>query len=91
MPTNSFVLQSEIERLTGFGVEKLRKWRQRFGFPSAEHGVDGRAIYSRESVDRLPSISKWLLEDDSYKFVLFLYLMDLERFDSQNFWIKFGV
>ena len=58
MPTNSFVLQSEIERLTGFGVEKLRKWRQRFGFPSAEHGVDGRAIYSRESVDRLLVIKR---------------------------------
>jgi hypothetical protein len=58
MPTNSFVLQSEIERLTGFGVEKLRKWRQRFGFPLAEHGADGRAIYSRESVDRLLVIKR---------------------------------
>ena len=58
MPTNSFVLQSEIERLTGFGVDKLRKWRQRFGFPSVEHAVDGRAIYSRESVDRLLVIKR---------------------------------
>ena len=51
MPKSDFVLQSEIERITGFSIEKLRKWRQRFGFPLAEYQVDGRAIYSRESVD----------------------------------------
>jgi methanogenic corrinoid protein MtbC1 len=60
MPENDFVLQSEIERITGFGIEKLRKWRQRFGFPLAEYEVDGRAIYSRESVDRLLVIKRLL-------------------------------
>jgi len=58
MPNKAFVLQSEIERLTGFGIEQLRKWRQRFGFPSAQYEVDGRAIYSRESVDRLLVIKR---------------------------------
>ena len=58
MPKNAFVLQSEIERLTGFGIEQLRKWRQRFGFPLAQYEVDGRAIYSRESVDRLLVIKR---------------------------------
>jgi len=60
MPENAFVLQSEIERLTGFGIEQLRKWRQRFGFPPAQYGVNGRAIYSRESVDRLLVIKRLL-------------------------------
>ena len=102
MPTNSFVLQSEIERLTGFGVEKLRKWRQRFGFPSAEHGVDGRAIYSRESVDRLLVIKR-LIEagfrpgqvvantaDENLKIFADLNLSksDVERSESTNDFIS---
>jgi hypothetical protein len=57
MPQSPFVLQSEIERKTGFGIEQLRKWRQRFGFPPAQYEVSGRAIYSRDSVDRLLVIS----------------------------------
>jgi len=61
MPQSPFVLQSEIERKTGFGIEQLRKWRQRFGFPPAQYEVSGRAIYSRDSVDRLLVI-KHLLE-----------------------------
>ena len=65
MPKNTFVLQSEIERLTGFGIEQLRKWRQRFGFPLAQYEVDGRAIYSRESVDRLLVIKR--LIDAGYR------------------------
>jgi len=60
MLKSDFVLQSEIERITGFSIEKLRKWRQRFGFPLAEYQVDGRAIYSRESVDRLLVIKRLL-------------------------------
>ena len=60
MPNNAFVLQSEIERLTGFGVEQLRKWRQRFGFPPAQYGPNGGLIYSRESVDRLTVIKRLL-------------------------------
>jgi len=60
MPQNAFVLQSEIERRTGFGIEQLRKWRQRFGFPPAQYEVSGRAIYSGESVDRLLVIKRLL-------------------------------
>jgi len=58
MPLITFVLQSEIERLTGFGIDKLRKWRQRFGFPSTQHEVDGRVIYSSETVERLLVIKR---------------------------------
>ena len=60
MPQNAFVLQSEIERRTGFGIEQLRKWRQRFGFPPAQYEASGRAIYSREAVDRLLVIKRLL-------------------------------
>ena len=60
MTENTFVLQPEIERLTGFGIEQLRKWRQRFGFPPAQYCENGRAIYSRESVDRLMVIKRLL-------------------------------
>jgi methanogenic corrinoid protein MtbC1 len=60
MPKNAFVLQSEIERLTGFGIEQLRKWRQRFGFPPAQYDARGRAVYARESVDRLLVIKRLL-------------------------------
>ena len=61
MLQSPFVLQSEIKRKTGFGIEQLRKWRQRFGFPPAQYESSGRAIYSRDSVDRLLVI-KHLLE-----------------------------
>ena len=60
MPKNAFVLQSEIERLTGFGIEQLRKWRQRFGFPPAQYDASGGAVYARESVDRLLVIKRLL-------------------------------
>jgi hypothetical protein len=40
MPNNAFVLQPGIERTTGHGIEQLRKWRQRFGFPPAQYGLD---------------------------------------------------
>ena len=58
MPQSLFVLQSEIERRTGFGIEQLRKWRQRFGFPPAQYESSGRAIYSRDSVERLLVIKR---------------------------------
>jgi methanogenic corrinoid protein MtbC1 len=60
MPNNAVVLQSEIELRTGFGVEQLRKWRQRFGFPPAQYGIDGKAVYSRDTVDRLVVIKRLL-------------------------------
>ena len=60
MPNNAFVLQSEIERITGFGIEQLRKWRQRFGFPPVQYDVSGRVVYARESIDRLMVIKRLL-------------------------------
>ena len=53
MRTQTFVLPSDIERETGFGVDQLRKWRQRFGFPPAESMADGKPAYSRKTVDQL--------------------------------------
>jgi len=60
MPKNAFVLQSEIELITGLGIGQLRKWRQRFGFPPAHYGANGGAIYSSETVDRLLVIKRLL-------------------------------
>ena len=60
MLKNAFVLQSEIELITGFGVGQLRKWRQRFDFPPAQYGANGGAIYSSETVDRLLVIKRLL-------------------------------
>ena len=60
MPKNAFVLQSEIELITGLGIGQLRKWRQRFGFPPAQYGENGGAIYSSETVDRLLVIKRLL-------------------------------
>ena len=57
---NAFISQSEAELITGFGVGQLRKWRQRFGFPSAQYGANGGAIYSSETVDRLLVIKRLL-------------------------------
>ena len=58
MGNKTFVLQSQIERKTGFGIDQLRKWRQRYGFPPAETGVDGRAIYSKETITKLALIKR---------------------------------
>ena len=60
MPNNAFVSQSGIEGATGHGIEQLRKWRQRFGFPPAQYGLDGKAVYSRDTVDRLVVIKRLL-------------------------------
>ena len=60
MHKNAFVLQSEIELITGFGIGQLRKWRQRFDFPPAQYGANGGAIYSSETVDRLLVIKRLL-------------------------------
>ena len=98
MPENDFVLQPEIERITGFGIEQLRKWRQRFGFPPAQIGVNGRASYSRESVDRLLVIKRLLeaglrpgkvvaktaAENLKMADDLYLFKPDVGRSDSMN-------
>ncbi len=98
MTENTFVLQPEIERLTGFGIEQLRKWRQRFGFPPAQYCENGRAIYSRESVDRLMVIKRLLeaglrpgqvvgktvAENLKMAADLNLYKLKVDRSDSTN-------
>jgi DNA-binding transcriptional MerR regulator len=53
-------LPSEIERETGFGTGQLRKWRQRFGFPPGEVSADGKAAFSRKTVDQLLLIKRLL-------------------------------
>jgi len=58
MDKEAFVLQSQIERKTGFRIDQLRKWRQRYGFPPAETGVDGGAIYSNETISKLAVIKR---------------------------------
>ena len=60
MRTRPFVLPSEIERETGFGKDQLRKWRQRFGFPPVESTADGKAAFSRKTVDQLLLIKRLL-------------------------------
>jgi DNA-binding transcriptional MerR regulator len=54
------VLQSQIERKSGLGIEQLRKWRQRYGFPPAQLGTAGLAVYSIETVDKLVLIRRLL-------------------------------
>ncbi|WP_297729684.1 MerR family transcriptional regulator [Limnohabitans sp. Rim8] len=98
MPQNTFVLQSEIELITGFGIEQLRKWRQRFGFPPAQYDGRGRAIYSRDTIDRLMVIkrlleagfrpghvvAKTVLENLKTAADLNLFKPHVERSDSTN-------
>jgi methanogenic corrinoid protein MtbC1 len=102
MPKTAFVIQSEIERITGFGIEQLRKWRQRFDFPPAQYDVNGRAIYSRESVDRLLVIKRLLeagfrpgqvvaktaIENLKIAADLNLFKPDVERSESTNAFIN---
>ena len=52
------VTPSEIERETGLGKDQLRKWRQRFGFPLMQSTADGKAAYSRQTVDQLLLIKR---------------------------------
>ena len=60
MRTRPFVSPLEIERETGFGKDQLRKWRQRYGFPPAEAATDGKATFSRKTVDKLLLIKRLL-------------------------------
>ena len=54
------ILQSQIERKTGLGIEQLRKWRQRYGFPPKETDVTGAAVYSVKIVEKLILIKRLL-------------------------------
>ena len=54
------VLQSQIERKLGLGIEQLRKWRQRYGFPPTETDITGGAVYSVKTVEKLILIKRLL-------------------------------
>ena len=60
MLSNPFFSPSEIERETGFGIDQLRKWRQRYGFPPKESTSDGKMTYSLKTVDQLLLIKRLL-------------------------------
>ena len=61
MPTAAdFVSPSDIEHETGFGKDQLRKWRQRFCFPLLKSKANGKAAYSRQTVDQLLLIKRLL-------------------------------
>lgn len=59
------VLQSQIERKSGLKIGQLRKWRQRYGFPPAQLGAAGLAVYSIETVDKLVLIRRLLERNPS--------------------------
>jgi DNA-binding transcriptional MerR regulator len=61
MRTTLFVSPSDIERETGLGKDQLRKWRQRYNFPPIELTADGKAAYSRKTVDQLCLIKRLIL------------------------------
>ena len=60
MRTILFVSPSDIERETGLGKDQLRKWRQRYNFPPIEATADGKAAFSRKTVDQLCLIKRLL-------------------------------
>ena len=60
MPISQFYYPSEIELVTGFGKEQLRKWRQRFGFPPKESNFSGETAYSLTTVNQLLLIKRLL-------------------------------
>lgn len=60
MQRAAFISPTQAERESGLGKEQLRKWRQRFGFPPVESTADGKAAYSRRTVDQLVLIKRLL-------------------------------
>jgi len=58
MISDTFVLQNQIERETGFSREQLRKWRERFGFPQKELTIDNKSAYSTKTVKKLLLIKR---------------------------------
>ena len=56
----ALVPSSDIEFETGFSSDLLRKWRQRYGFPPQEALTNGKAAYSRETINRLLLIKRLL-------------------------------
>ena len=68
-----------MERATGFGADRLRKWRQRFGFPLMTSTADGKAAYSRLAVDQLLFIKRLLEAGFQPAQVVGLTTLELEK------------
>jgi DNA-binding transcriptional MerR regulator/methylmalonyl-CoA mutase cobalamin-binding subunit len=51
---------TDLERETGLGKDLLRKWRERYGFPTPEKQSNGALGYSREQVRQLRLIKRLL-------------------------------
>jgi methanogenic corrinoid protein MtbC1 len=60
MESPRLVPATELERETGLGKDLLRKWRERYGFPTSENQSNGALGYSREQVLQLRSIKRLL-------------------------------
>jgi DNA-binding transcriptional MerR regulator/methylmalonyl-CoA mutase cobalamin-binding subunit len=60
MQTPQLVPATDLERETGLGKDLLRKWRERYGFPTPENQSNGSLGYSREQVLQLRLIKRLL-------------------------------
>ncbi len=58
MHTAPLVPPGDIEYETGFSNDLLRKWRGRYGFPLLDTGDNGKAGYSRQTIDRILLIKR---------------------------------
>ena len=81
--TAPFVLQSEIERETGFGKCQLRKWRQRYQWPLLEIRVDNKTAYSRETCEQLFLIKRLLEAGFRTGKVVGLSILALEKLELE--------
>ena len=52
--------QAEVERRTGLSREVLRKWEQRYHFPTPVRGLRGQRQYHASEVERLELVSRLL-------------------------------
>ena len=79
MQTDGFILVGEIERETGFSKDLLRKWRQRFGFPSLAVTTGAPVGYSRETIRHLLLIRRLLEAGFRPSMVVGKSLLELDR------------
>jgi methanogenic corrinoid protein MtbC1 len=56
-PTGALLSIGALSRATGIGVETLRTWERRYGFPVPERKPSGHRTYSVDSVPRLRRIA----------------------------------
>jgi MerR family transcriptional regulator, light-induced transcriptional regulator len=56
-PAGALLSIGALSRATGVGVETLRTWERRYGFPVPERKPSGHRVYSVESVPRLRRIA----------------------------------